>query len=97
MRTGKPDAPAWEKFLVGLGKRDMIDLLIEGGGELAASALAARAVDRVEFHIAGKILGGRDSRPAVGGASPESLASALELRNLEVKRLGEDVMIAGEV
>ena len=92
-----PDAAAWEEFLLGLGRRNMINLLIEGGGELAASALAAHAVDRAEFHIAPKILGGRDSRPAVGGASPELMAMAKTLRNVEVARLGDDVMISGDL
>jgi len=92
-----PDRPAWEAFLEGLGRRGMVNLLIEGGGELAAAVLAARAADRVEFHIAPKILGGRESRPAVGGASPELLASALKLRDVEVRRLGDDVMIAGDL
>lgn len=92
-----PDAAAWDGFLLDLGRRNMVNLLIEGGGELAASALAAHAVDRAEFHIAPKILGGRDSRPAVGGASPELMAMARTLRNVEVARLGEDVMIAGDL
>ena len=92
-----PDARAWDEFLLDLGRRNMVNLLIEGGGELAASALAARAVDRVEFHIAPKILGGRESRPAVGGTSPELMATARNLRDVEVARLGDDVMIAGEL
>ena len=92
-----PDAAAWDRFLLDLGRRGMINLLIEGGGELAASALAAYAVDRAEFHIAPKILGGRDSRPAVGGASPELMALARELRDVEVERLGDDVMISGDL
>ena len=92
-----PDKPAWDEFLTGLGRRGMVNVLIEGGGELAASALAAKAVDYVEFHVAPKILGGRDSRPAVGGASPETLASARELKNIRVERLGKDVMIAGDL
>ena len=92
-----PDKPAWDEFLADLGRRGMVNVLIEGGGELAASALAAKAVDYVEFHVAPKILGGRDSRPAVGGASPETLAEALELKNVRVERLGEDVMMAGDV
>jgi len=92
-----PDAAAWDEFLLDLGRRNMVNLLIEGGGELAASALAAHAVDRAEFHIAPKILGGRDSRPAVGGASPELMAMAKVLRNVEVARLGEDVMISGDL
>ncbi len=92
-----PDAAAWDEFLLELGRRNMVNLLIEGGGELAASALAAHAVDRAEFHIAPKILGGRDSRPAVGGASPELMAMAQTLHDVEVSRLGDDVMISGEL
>ena len=92
-----PDEPAWDEFLTGLGGRGMVNVLIEGGGELAASALAAKIVDHVEFHVAPKILGGCDSRPAIGGQSPESLASALELKNVRVERLGNDVMIAGDL
>ena len=92
-----PDKAAWDEFLADLGRRGMVNVLIEGGGELAASALAAKAVDYVEFHVAPKILGGRDSRPAVGGASPETLGEALELKNIRVERLGKDVMIAGDV
>lgn len=92
-----PDERAWNAFLEDLGRRGMVNLLIEGGGEVAASALAAHAVDRAEFHVAPKILGGRDSRPAVGGASPEHLALARGLRNVEVERLGEDILIAGEL
>jgi diaminohydroxyphosphoribosylaminopyrimidine deaminase/5-amino-6-(5-phosphoribosylamino)uracil reductase len=92
-----PDAAAWEGFLLELGKREMVNLLIEGGGGLAASALAAHAVDRAEFHIAPKILGGKDSRPAVGGASPELMAQALKLRDVEVAQLGDDVIISGDL
>lgn len=92
-----PDAATWDEFLLDLGRRNMVNLLIEGGGELAASALAAHAVDRAEFHIAPKILGGRESRPAVGGASPELMAMARSLHDVEVARLGDDVMISGEL
>ena len=92
-----PDASAWDAFLLDLGRRNMINLLIEGGGELAASALAAHAVDRAEFHVAPKILGGRASRPAVGGASVEAMAMAKTLRNVEVVRLGDDVAISGDL
>ena len=92
-----PDASAWDAFLLDLGRRNMVNLLIEGGGELAASALAAHAVDRAEFHIAPKILGGRASRPAVGGADPELMAMAKTLRNVEVAQLGDDVVISGDL
>ena len=39
------DAADWDKLLDELGNRNIMVLLIEGGGELAASALAARAAN----------------------------------------------------
>ena len=65
--------------------------MLEGGGELAASALFNRVVDEVEFHIAPKILGGRNSIPVVGGANPDSLSEALQLEKIETLKLGNDL------
>jgi diaminohydroxyphosphoribosylaminopyrimidine deaminase/5-amino-6-(5-phosphoribosylamino)uracil reductase len=92
-----PDAAAWDAFLLELGGRGMTMLLIEGGGELAAAALRAGAVDRVEFHVAPKILGGAHSRPAVGGADPARLAEAIELENTRVTHYGDDFAVGGTV
>ncbi len=85
----------WDGFLARLGGENVTSILIEGGGELAASALRAGAVDKAEFHIAPKILGGRGSRPSVGGENPDSIADALELERVTVRRLGRDFVISG--
>ena len=85
----------WERLLLDLGQRRIMVLLIEGGGELAASALSAGAVDFVEFHIAPKILGGRGSRSAVAGADPDLMLQAHELDGVQVSRLGCDVVVSG--
>ncbi|MCQ2377830.1 MAG: bifunctional diaminohydroxyphosphoribosylaminopyrimidine deaminase/5-amino-6-(5-phosphoribosylamino)uracil reductase RibD [Victivallaceae bacterium] len=85
----------WDDFLVSLGEKKMTALLIEGGGELAASALRAKAVDYAEFHIAPKILGGKDARPAVAGESPETMAEALALRDIRHFSLGDDLIVTG--
>ncbi len=88
-------ASDWDSLLLELGASGVMALLIEGGSELAASAIAANAVDYVEFHIAPRILGGRNSRPALGGENPEKMASALDLQRVEVKKIGADVAISG--
>ncbi len=88
-------AGEWDALLTRLGEEEIVTLLIEGGGELAASALNAGIVDFVEFHIAPKILGGRRSRPVVGGADPESLAEAMELDEVKVEFLGRDIAVSG--
>ena len=85
----------WGRLLDELGKREITCLLIEGGGELAASALQAWAVDYVEFHIAPKLLGGRDSRPVLGGDNPDSMALAQQLHRVKVTHYGEDIAISG--
>ncbi len=85
----------WGEFLDRLGKENCTLLLIEGGGELAASALRAKAVDKVEFHIAPKILGGAHSRPAVGGEDPLKLVQALELQDVEYIQAGRDMIVSG--
>ena len=91
-----PDsATSWSEFLHGLGKEKITALLIEGGGELAASALNAGAVDQVKFFIAPKILGGRASRPVVGGPPPMSLDDCRELHQYKMTKVGNDYLITG--
>ncbi len=85
----------WKILLSRLGAEEVTALLIEGGGELAAQVLKAGIVNKVEFHIAPKILSGRSSRPVIGGDDPLSLAEAAQLKSVKTKRLGEDIMISG--
>ena len=87
----------WEDFMYDLASQNVMSLLIEGGGELAASALKHQMVDIVEFHIAPKILTGRDSRVVIGGENPVSLAEAFELEDVETFELGNDFAIRGKI
>ncbi len=87
----------WNEFLKQLGAEHVMELLIEGGGELAESALRAGAVNRVEFHIAPKLLGGRGSRGSVAGPDPESISEAVMLGRMSVKRAGCDLIISADV
>lgn len=86
----------WSAFLDRMGAENVTMLLIEGGGELAASALSAGIVDGIEFHIAPKILGGRGSRPSVGGDNPLDIADAFPLKNMRVRSLGRNIMVTAE-
>lgn len=86
---------AWRRFLAGLGAEEVTALLLEGGAELAASALRAGIVDRVDLFVAPTILGGRGSCPAVAGPDPARLDEALHLSDLRVRRVGRDMLISG--
>lgn len=65
-------------------------VLVEGGGVLAASLLAADAVDRLEWFRAPIILGG-DGRPAVAALGLTKLAEASAWRRIALRELGPDL------
>jgi diaminohydroxyphosphoribosylaminopyrimidine deaminase/5-amino-6-(5-phosphoribosylamino)uracil reductase len=81
--------------LAELGRREITSVLIEGGGHTLGEAFDARLVNRVLFYMAPQILGGPVS--AVGGEGVASAAAAPRLKNVDYRRLGPDVLIAGDV
>ncbi len=78
-----------------LGRRELTSLIVEGGAEVAASFIEQRLADKVTFFIAPKIIGGREAIPAIGGLGCERLSDALELRDVEVVRRGDDWEVTG--
>lgn len=80
-----------------LGAAGVTSLLVEGGGEVNASFLLAGLAQRIAFFYAPKILGGRDSRPAVAGDGARNLNQALSLSAVEWRRLGPDWLLTARV
>ncbi|NOY75061.1 MAG: bifunctional diaminohydroxyphosphoribosylaminopyrimidine deaminase/5-amino-6-(5-phosphoribosylamino)uracil reductase RibD [Kiritimatiellaeota bacterium] len=85
----------WIEVLRELGKDEITALLVEGGGILGASLLAAGVVDKLAYFIAPKILGGRNSRSAVSGLDPKFLDDAIELKDVEIEKVGNDILVTG--
>jgi diaminohydroxyphosphoribosylaminopyrimidine deaminase/5-amino-6-(5-phosphoribosylamino)uracil reductase len=65
------------------------NLLIEGGGQVAASFLAAGLVDKIEWFRAPIILGD-EGRPAVGEFVLNRLKDAPRFKRIEVSSVGDD-------
>jgi diaminohydroxyphosphoribosylaminopyrimidine deaminase/5-amino-6-(5-phosphoribosylamino)uracil reductase len=80
-----------------LGAENVTSLLVEGGGEVNASFLLGGLAQRVAFFYAPKILGGRNARKAVAGEGARSLTEAVQLRDVEWKRLGPDWLLTARV
>jgi len=80
-----------------LGSENVTSLLVEGGGEVNASFLFGGFAQRVVFFYAPKILGGRDSRKGVAGAGVLHLSDAVRLRQVEWRKLGEDLLLTARV
>jgi diaminohydroxyphosphoribosylaminopyrimidine deaminase/5-amino-6-(5-phosphoribosylamino)uracil reductase len=75
-----------------LGGRGIATLLVEGGGEVAASLLRAGLVDRMLLFVAPRIAGGGISW--MPGKGPTRMAGAIAVRDLEVRRVGADLLIS---
>lgn len=80
-----------------LGAMKITSLLIEGGGRVAASALACRIVDKILFFYAPKILGGDDGVPICQGPGPDQMSDCIQLRDILVHRFDDDIMIEGYI
>ena len=80
-----------------LAHRGIQSVLIEGGGEVLASAFAERLVDRVIWFIAPMVIGGRAAPSAVGGAGITRLKHAVRLRDVHVTRVGPDLCLEARV
>jgi diaminohydroxyphosphoribosylaminopyrimidine deaminase / 5-amino-6-(5-phosphoribosylamino)uracil reductase len=78
-RVSLPDA------LEALGARGVTSVMVEGGGEVLGSFLAARLVDEVALFRAPLLLGGSGSRPAFGGPDPVGIRDALRLEPVPEK------------
>ena len=85
----------WESLLNELGKNNVVNLLLEGGGELAANAIASEIVDEIYFFIAPKFMLGKESRPVTAGLSPENLDKTWNLKEKQLQLYGNDILIKG--
>jgi diaminohydroxyphosphoribosylaminopyrimidine deaminase/5-amino-6-(5-phosphoribosylamino)uracil reductase len=80
-------------LLAELGRRRMSNVLLEGGGELAAAALAGGLVDKLLVFVAPKVLGGRDAPTPAGGEGVATVAQAIRAREWASRRVGDDILI----
>jgi diaminohydroxyphosphoribosylaminopyrimidine deaminase/5-amino-6-(5-phosphoribosylamino)uracil reductase len=84
--------------LAELARRDVMRLLVEGGGRLHGALLDAGLVDRVAVFVAPLIVGDPSAPGLAARASgPTSIADALRLARVDVQRLGDDVLVRGRL
>lgn len=85
------------ELMIELGRNGINSLLLESGGEVAASALSQGIVDRGMVFIAPKIVGGRDAKTPVEGMGIELMGEALCVSNPRIGRAGEDFVMEFEI
>ncbi|UBS49668.1 bifunctional diaminohydroxyphosphoribosylaminopyrimidine deaminase/5-amino-6-(5-phosphoribosylamino)uracil reductase RibD [Megamonas funiformis] len=86
-----------EKLLDILGQQNICSVLVEGGATLSGSFVAKKLVDKVYFFIAPKIVGGKEAKTPVAGTGILNLQEALALKDIQIEKLEEDILIIGRV
>ncbi len=77
------------------GREGLTSILLEGGGQLAAAALRARAVDQLRIFVAPCLIG--EGVPGIGELGIRRLADALRLEQVALRRLDADILYTAEV
>ena len=91
-RDGRIDLPALMDILA---EKSVTSILVEGGSSLTGSMLRERLIDKYYVFEAPKILGGDDGIPMVAGEGPKQMDQCLVLKNVQVRRFGEDILVVG--
>jgi diaminohydroxyphosphoribosylaminopyrimidine deaminase/5-amino-6-(5-phosphoribosylamino)uracil reductase len=86
---GENNAAFIAAALGALAQRGLTRVLVEGGGEVAASLLDAGLVDEIAWFRAGKIMGA-DARPAIGSLLTDKLATVPSFQRTYALPLGPD-------
>lgn len=84
-----------DEALQALGKRDIMRLLVEGGGVLHGALLDGAHADYVSVFVAPVIVGDREAKGFAAGRGSDRMAEGWRLRHPAVRSLGQDVLIEG--
>jgi diaminohydroxyphosphoribosylaminopyrimidine deaminase/5-amino-6-(5-phosphoribosylamino)uracil reductase len=84
---------ALDEVLAELGRRGVLQLLVEGGASVAHDFHAAGLVDRYVLYLAPLLFGGDDGQPLFAGPGAGTIADVWRGKLVSVERLGEDLRV----
>ncbi len=78
-----------------LGRRGVLQALVEGGATVLGALVRAELADRLVLYVGARTLGDA-GRPLLAGPGPRTIAEAGQWRLLSVRRVGNDVRLEYE-
>jgi diaminohydroxyphosphoribosylaminopyrimidine deaminase/5-amino-6-(5-phosphoribosylamino)uracil reductase len=89
LETGGPLGPVLDD----LGRRDVLQLLVEGGARVAGEFHRQGLVDRYVFYLAPALFGGEDARGLFAGAGCPTIDQVWRGEIAEFRRIGPDLRV----
>jgi diaminohydroxyphosphoribosylaminopyrimidine deaminase / 5-amino-6-(5-phosphoribosylamino)uracil reductase len=77
--------------LYDLGKKNVISVLVEGGGEILGQALDARLIDKIQLYLGPILTGGPVI--AFAGRGTGTTANAIRLDRVSYQRIGQNICV----
>lgn len=82
-----------DELLDELGRRGVVQLMVEGGARVIGSFHAAGLVDRYILYVAPALFAGADATPAIAGTTAPTIDDLWRGRFDAVERVGDDVRL----
>lgn len=79
-----------------LREKEIISLLVEGGGETLGNFIDSGITDKVYAFYAPIIIGGKNA-VSIGGKGFNTIRESLKLKNISYKKFGDDILTIGYV
>jgi diaminohydroxyphosphoribosylaminopyrimidine deaminase / 5-amino-6-(5-phosphoribosylamino)uracil reductase len=86
---------AWSDLLKDLGAKGVTRLLVEGGGDILGQLRDLQLIDELWCFVTPLLTGG--NKPSFGGIGVERMGDALKLHRVRYKKIGNDVLVTGQV
>jgi diaminohydroxyphosphoribosylaminopyrimidine deaminase/5-amino-6-(5-phosphoribosylamino)uracil reductase len=80
-----------------LGEQQITSILIEGGATINASVLEDNLVDKINWFIAPKIIGGTNAPGPIGGKGIADVNDVKLFEDIHMESIGEDILISAYV
>jgi diaminohydroxyphosphoribosylaminopyrimidine deaminase / 5-amino-6-(5-phosphoribosylamino)uracil reductase len=85
----------WLDLFKDLGARGVTRLLVEGGGDVLGQLHDLQLIDELWCFLTPLLTGG--SKPSFGGGGVERMADATKLQRIRYKRIGNDLLVTGQI
>ena len=85
------------RLLQELGKKEISNILVEGGSTLLGSFFDQKLADKIIIFLSPVIIGGEDALSPIGGKGVSKMSEAIRLNRVKMKVLSDDALIMGYV